>query len=72
MLIHMAACVSVTRPLKGQIHADQDTAPSTWYILHGMERINVIMNIKLGLLKTQIVIVVELLVFILVHSDIPQ
>ena len=40
--------------------------------MHDMERINVIMDIKPRLVKTETVILVELLVFIVVQSDIPH
>jgi hypothetical protein len=65
----MAAYVSVTSPLRDQIYADHSSGqrPSSRYIVHGMDRINVIMNIKLKLVKTQTAIV-----FIVVQSDIPH
>jgi len=65
----MAACVSVTSPLGDQIYADHRSGqrPSSRYIVHSMDRINVIMNIKMRLVKTQTAIV-----FIVVQSDIPH
>ena len=65
----MAAYVPVTSPLRDQIYADQRPGqwPSSRYIVHGMERINIIMDIKLILVKTQAPIV-----FIVVQSDIPH
>jgi len=65
----MAAYVSVNSSLRDQIYANHRSGqrPSSKYIVHGMCRINVIMNIKLRLVKTQTAIV-----FIVVQSDIPH
>jgi len=65
----MAAYVPVTSPLRDQIYADHRSGqrPSSRYIVHGTDRINVIMNIKLRLVKTQ-----TARVFIVVQSDIPH
>jgi len=65
----MAAYGPVTSPLSDQIYADHSSGqrPSSRYIVHGMDRINVIMNVKLRLVKTQTAIV-----FIVVQSDIPH
>ena len=69
MLIQIAATVSVTVPLRDQIYADHRSGqrPSSEDIVHGMDRINVIMNVKPRLVKTQTAIV-----FIVVQSDIPH
>jgi hypothetical protein len=65
----MAAHVAVTSPLRDSIYADHRAGqcPSSRYIVHGMGRINVIMDIKLRLVKNQTAIV-----FIVVQSDIPH
>jgi hypothetical protein len=65
----MAAYVVVTSPLGDSIYADHrpGQCPSSRYIVHGMGRVDVIMDIKLRLVKTQTAIV-----FIVVQSDIPH
>jgi hypothetical protein len=65
----MAAYVLVTSPLRDQTYADHRSGqrPSSRYIVHGMGTVNVIMNVKPRLVKTQTAIV-----FIVVQSDIPH